>query len=165
MLAHIAVCALLVRDLANNGAAKETLMAIPNRPLAPTSSIRLLRARYYLPWQSLPPTNNELEPWVRSALLTARITGREPVTPWGARKVPRCPVLGLGWMSRSSISVPSTRRWSNTTVVSRFSSIAPQSKVVRSSISIALGDPVQRESQEQNPNAAPLRSTTLSSRS
>lgn len=75
MLAHIALCALLVRGLANNGAAKEALMAIPNRPLAPTSSIRLLRARYYLPWQSLPPTIIELEPWVRRTLLTARITG------------------------------------------------------------------------------------------
>ena len=75
MLAHIALCALLVRGVANNGAAKETLMAIPNRPLAPTSSIRLLRARYYLPWRSLPPTINELEPWVRRTLLTARITG------------------------------------------------------------------------------------------
>jgi hypothetical protein len=75
MLAHIALCALLLRGLANNGAAKEALMAIPNRPLAPTSSIRLLRARYYLPWQALPPTINELEPWVRRTLLTARITG------------------------------------------------------------------------------------------
>jgi hypothetical protein len=75
MLAHIALCALLVRGLANNGAAKEALMAIPNRPLAPTSSIRLLRARYYLPWQSLPPTIHEMEPWVRKTLLTARITG------------------------------------------------------------------------------------------
>jgi hypothetical protein len=75
MLAHIALCALLVRGLANNGAVKEALMAIPNRPLAPTSSIRLLRARYYLPWQSLPPTINELEPWVRRTLQTARITG------------------------------------------------------------------------------------------
>jgi hypothetical protein len=34
MLVHIALCALLVRGLANNGAAKEALMAIPNRPLA-----------------------------------------------------------------------------------------------------------------------------------
>jgi hypothetical protein len=42
---HIALCALLVRGLANNDAAKEALMAIPNRPLAPTSSIRLLRVR------------------------------------------------------------------------------------------------------------------------
>ena len=75
MLAHIALCALLVRGLANDGAAKEALMAIPNRPLAPTSSILLLRARYYLPWQSLPATINELEPWVRGTLLTARITG------------------------------------------------------------------------------------------
>jgi hypothetical protein len=75
ILVHIALCALLVRGLANNGAAKEALMAIPNRPLAPTSSIRLLRARYYLPWQSLPPTINELEPWVRRTLQTARITG------------------------------------------------------------------------------------------
>lgn len=75
MLAHIALCALLVRGLANDRAAKEALMAIPNRPLAPTSSIRLLRARYYLPWQSLPANINELEPWVRRTLLTARITG------------------------------------------------------------------------------------------
>jgi hypothetical protein len=75
MLAHFALCALLVRGLANDGAAKEALMAIPNRPLAPTSSIRFLRARYYLPWQSLPPTMNALEPWVRRTLLTARITG------------------------------------------------------------------------------------------
>jgi hypothetical protein len=75
MLAHIALCALLVRGLANNGAAKEALMAIPNRPLAPASSIRLLRARYYLPWQSLPPTISELDPWVRGILQAARITG------------------------------------------------------------------------------------------
>jgi hypothetical protein len=75
MLAHIALCALLVRGLANDGATKETLMAIPNRPLAPASSIRLLRARYYLPWQTLPATINELKVWVRGTLLTARITG------------------------------------------------------------------------------------------
>jgi hypothetical protein len=74
MLAHIALCALLVRGLAHNGAVKEALMAMPNRPLAPTSSIRLLRARYYLPWRSLPPTINELEAWVRRTLQTARIT-------------------------------------------------------------------------------------------
>jgi hypothetical protein len=75
MLAHIALCALLVRGLADNGAAKEALMAIPNRPLAPTSSIRLLRARYYLPWQSLPPTLNQLDPWTRRILQAARISG------------------------------------------------------------------------------------------
>jgi hypothetical protein len=75
MFAHIALCALLVRGLENDGASKEALMAIPNRPLAPTSNIRLLRVRYYLPWQSLPATINELEPWVRGTLLTARITG------------------------------------------------------------------------------------------
>jgi hypothetical protein len=75
MLAHIALCALLVRGLANNGAAKEALMAIPNRPLAPTGSIRLLRAQYYIPWQSLPSTISELDPWVRSVLQAARITG------------------------------------------------------------------------------------------
>jgi hypothetical protein len=75
MLAHLALCALLVRGLADNGVVKEALMAIPNRPLHPTSSMRLLRARYYLPWQSLPPTINELEPRVRFILQTARITG------------------------------------------------------------------------------------------
>jgi hypothetical protein len=75
MLAHIALCALLVRGLADNGAAREALMAIPNRPLAPTSSIRLLRARYYLPWQSLPPTLNQLDPWTRRILQAARISG------------------------------------------------------------------------------------------
>jgi hypothetical protein len=50
-------------------------MAIPNRPLAPTSRIRLLRARYYLPWQSLPPSARNLESWVRRTLLASRITG------------------------------------------------------------------------------------------
>src|SRR5271166_4334230 len=75
MLAHIALCALLVRALADNGAAKEALMAIPNRPLAPTSRIRLLRARYYVPWQSLPPTTNELDPWTRRILQATRISG------------------------------------------------------------------------------------------
>jgi hypothetical protein len=34
MLAHVALCALLIRGLENHGAAKEALMAIPNRPLA-----------------------------------------------------------------------------------------------------------------------------------
>jgi hypothetical protein len=75
MLVHIALCALLVRSLSDNVAAKEALMAIPNRPLAPTSSLRLLRAQYYLPWQSLPPTIRELEPWIRRTLVMARITG------------------------------------------------------------------------------------------
>jgi hypothetical protein len=75
MLAHIVLCALLVRGLADNGAAKEALMAIPNRPLAPTSNFRLLRARFYLPWQPLPSTINELDPWVRRILQAARITG------------------------------------------------------------------------------------------
>ena len=50
-------------------------MAIPDRPLAQTSSIRLLRVQYYLPWRSLPPSTNELEPWVRRTLLASRITG------------------------------------------------------------------------------------------
>jgi hypothetical protein len=75
MFAHVALCALLIRGLENHGAAKEALMAIPNRPLATTSGIRLLRARYYLPWQSLPPSMNELELWVRRTLQAARITG------------------------------------------------------------------------------------------
>ena len=75
MLIHILLCALLVRRLANDGAAKEALMAIPNRPLAPTGSIRLLRVRYYLPWQSLPSTLNELDSWTRRIVLAARISG------------------------------------------------------------------------------------------
>jgi hypothetical protein len=75
MLSHIALCELLVRGLANYGEVKEALMAIPNRPLVPTSSIRLLRARIYLPWQSLPPALNELEPFVRRIFHAARITG------------------------------------------------------------------------------------------
>jgi hypothetical protein len=75
MLAHVCLCWLLLRGLANNGSVKEALMAIPNRPLAPTSGIRLLRARYYLPWQSLPPGASDLEPWVRRPLLASRITG------------------------------------------------------------------------------------------
>jgi hypothetical protein len=75
MLAHIALCALLVRGLSDNDAAKEALMAIPNRPLTPATSIRLLRARYYLPWQSLPPAIDELDPWIRRTLMAARITG------------------------------------------------------------------------------------------
>jgi hypothetical protein len=75
MLAHLVLCALLLRGLANNGAAKEALMAIPDRPLVPTSSIRLLRAGYYLPWQSLPSSTSDLEPWARWTLLASRITG------------------------------------------------------------------------------------------
>jgi hypothetical protein len=75
MLAHIALCALLVRGLANHSSAKEALMAIPNRPLGATSSIRLLRARYYLPWQSLPPPTSDLEPRMLRILQAARITG------------------------------------------------------------------------------------------
>jgi len=69
MLAHIALCVLLFRGLANNGTARKALMTIPNRASAPTSSIWLLRARYYLPWQSLPPTVNELEPSVDESSL------------------------------------------------------------------------------------------------
>jgi hypothetical protein len=56
MLAHIALCALLVRGLANDGAAKEALMAIPNRPLASTSSI-LLFAGSILPTLAIASSN------------------------------------------------------------------------------------------------------------
>jgi hypothetical protein len=43
--------------------------------LAPTSSIRLLRVQYYLPWRLLPPSTKELDPWVRRNLQASRITG------------------------------------------------------------------------------------------
>jgi len=75
MLAHLGLCALLLRGLESNVVARDALMAIPNRPLAPTSRIRLLRARYYLPWQSLPPGASDLKPWVRRTLLASRIAG------------------------------------------------------------------------------------------
>jgi len=75
MFAHLGLCALLLRGLENNGSFREALMAIPNRPLGTPLSIRLLRARYYLPWQSLPPGASDLEPWVRRTLLASRIAG------------------------------------------------------------------------------------------
>jgi hypothetical protein len=75
MFAHFGLCAWLLRGLENNGPVREALMAIPNRPLGTPRSIRFLRARYYLPWLSLPPGASDLEPRVRGVLLASRLMG------------------------------------------------------------------------------------------
>jgi hypothetical protein len=68
MLAHLGLCLLLRRGLTDNKVAEEDLLSVPNRPLGTPSSIRLLRARYYLPWQSLPSSATTLEPQMRTIL-------------------------------------------------------------------------------------------------
>jgi hypothetical protein len=75
LLAHIGSCAVLCRALSTRPELEGELFATPNRPLGTPPAFRLLRARYYLTWQATPSGVRSLEPWVRSTLTLARITG------------------------------------------------------------------------------------------
>jgi hypothetical protein len=77
MLLHLILCAIVRRHLKRTGnrAIDDALFAIPNRWLDPPDLYRLLRLRYFLPFLALPNGVTRLEPWVRTTLLAARVSG------------------------------------------------------------------------------------------
>jgi hypothetical protein len=75
MLLHLALGALTRRGLLDRPAVEAELFGIPNRFLGTPTRIRLLRVRYLLPFRRLPDGVAELDPWVRTNLAAARVTG------------------------------------------------------------------------------------------
>src|SRR5205823_1383082 len=87
LLAHVALCALLQRRLREERNVLHELFATPNQALLGSSSFRLLRARYYLPWQGVPATIRSLDAGSRAILAVTRVTGL---------LVPTCSLAFLG---------------------------------------------------------------------
>jgi hypothetical protein len=75
LLAHAVLCQLLQRRLRDRPDVLQTLFAIPNQAILKDSSYRLLKARYYLSWQSLPEQARSIDPTSRTMLALARLTG------------------------------------------------------------------------------------------
>ena len=77
MFLHFTLCAIARFGLrgADNRAMDDALFAVPNRRFGAPDLIRLLRFRYFFPGRALPEGADQLEPWVRAALLAARISG------------------------------------------------------------------------------------------
>jgi hypothetical protein len=77
MLMHLGLCAIARFGLrgSDNRAIDDALFAVPNRPFGTPDLFRLLRFRYFFPGRALPEGSDQLQPWVRAALLGARISG------------------------------------------------------------------------------------------
>lgn len=77
LLAHFAVCTWVRSRLSDHHDLLRALFAIPNEVLLRGSGIelRLLRARYYLPWVRVPLNDVQLDLLDRIALSLARVTG------------------------------------------------------------------------------------------
>lgn len=77
LLAHIALCFVLQWRLRDQEGLIQRLFSIPNEVLLKGSSIdlRLLRARYYLPFSRLDLGNARLDALDRIFLIAARVTG------------------------------------------------------------------------------------------
>jgi hypothetical protein len=74
LIAHFAFCAILQQRLRGRDDAFREFFAIPNEPLIRGGNveIRLLRARYYLPWTR---SKAELDAMDRTILAAAQLTG------------------------------------------------------------------------------------------
>lgn len=75
MLLHLALGALTRRGLMDRPSVDAELFGVANRFLGTPTRIRLLRVRYFLPIRRLPNGVAELDPWVRTSLTAARVTG------------------------------------------------------------------------------------------
>lgn len=75
LVVHVGACALSQRGLRVRPDVMSELYAIPNRPIAPDSSLRLLRVRYYFPWVRVPDSVNSLDFANRILIIAARLSG------------------------------------------------------------------------------------------
>ena len=75
VLAHVALCFLLRRSLLERPQVLCEFFAIPNERLIGDLGVRLLRARYYIPWKSMPIDMQSMSRGQLSLLTLARITG------------------------------------------------------------------------------------------
>jgi hypothetical protein len=77
MFLHVTLCAIARFGLRgpDNRAIDEALFAVPNRRFGTPDLIRLLRFRYFFPGRALPDGADQLNPWIRAALLGARLSG------------------------------------------------------------------------------------------
>ncbi len=75
LLAHIALCFALQRGPGENRAVLREIFATPNERLLGSSSFRLLRARYYLPWRPVPGDLRSMTSGQRLMLTLAQISG------------------------------------------------------------------------------------------
>jgi hypothetical protein len=75
ILLHVALCLALQRVLRDHVETLQELFAIPNEPLSDGHGVRLLRARYYLPWHDTPPIVSRTTRSVRLMLVIARFSG------------------------------------------------------------------------------------------
>ena len=77
LLVHIGLCLWLQRRLRNREELLQELFAIPNEIVAGGRhvGVRLLRARYYLPWVRLAPHNSQLDALERILLAAGKMTG------------------------------------------------------------------------------------------
>jgi hypothetical protein len=74
---HVVLSILLLAILRNDSLADE-LFALPNAWLGPRPSplgLRLLRAKYFLPWVALPGSMAQQPPFVHGLLLISRLAG------------------------------------------------------------------------------------------
>jgi hypothetical protein len=74
LLTHIALCWVLLNVLNDPDVLRE-LFAIPNEWAVGKSRFRLLRARYYLPWRSVPGDPQSLSQGQRTLFRLAQMTG------------------------------------------------------------------------------------------
>lgn len=75
LLAHCALCFFLQRRLRDRPDVLRALFAIPNSAIVKESSVRLLKARYYLLWRRLPEDLESIDPTSGTMLILARLTG------------------------------------------------------------------------------------------
>jgi hypothetical protein len=75
--AHLGICSWAQRRLSDHEDLRRRLFAIPNEILMRDSGVevRLLRARYYLPWVRISLGDVQLDSLSRIALTLARVTG------------------------------------------------------------------------------------------
>lgn len=76
LVAHVLLCIVLQFRLRDHEDLARRLLAIPNRALLDdTTGVRLLRARYYLPWVRSGTDDSELDVVTRLVVAATRITG------------------------------------------------------------------------------------------
>jgi hypothetical protein len=75
LLAHIALCLLLQHGLIDDPTVLRELFVTPNKWAVGNSRFQLLRARYYLPWRSVPGNLQSMSRGQRALFRLAQVTG------------------------------------------------------------------------------------------
>lgn len=75
MFAHVALSLALRALVRGNGTLAAELFAIPNEWIGRSWGLRLLRARYYLPWRQAPSEMRQQDLLARITFVLARLTG------------------------------------------------------------------------------------------